>query len=62
VNYDDPTVMPTAPINGASKSDRFYSGVAGSKKANPIPVSKTTAPLTSAGMVPVKRKSTRKLF
>lgn len=62
MNYDEPTVMPTAPINGPSKSDRFYSGVVGSKQSVSVPVTKTTAPLTSAGMFPVKRKSAKKLF
>lgn len=62
MNPDDPTVMPQAPINGPSKSDRYYSGVVGAKREVSIPVSKTTAPLTSAGMVPVKRKSAKKVF
>ena len=62
MNYDEPTTMPTAPINGPNRSDKQFTGAAGLRRNNPIPVTKITAPLTSSGMSPVKRQATKKLF
>ena len=62
MNYDDPTTMPTAPINGPAKTDKQFTGAAGLRRNNPIPVTSTTAPLSASGMNPVKRKSAKKLF